>query len=90
MLADGEIDALHSGAHACHARVEPRAVTRLFADYVEAERATYAHAHLSDHAHRRASGATCTRSTAGSLRRSIKAFAAAQQKTYEDRCRPAR
>jgi 4,5-dihydroxyphthalate decarboxylase len=84
MLADGEIDALYSARTPATLSSEPRAVKRLFPDYGKAERAYFRRTRIFPIMHTlviRRDLYEKHRWIAASL---YQAFAAAQQKTYED------
>ena len=84
MLADGEIDALHSARVPSTLHSRPKAVRRLFEDYVAVERDYYRRTRIFPIMHTVVIRRELYRKhpwIAGSL---YKAFAAAQRKTYAD------
>jgi len=84
MLASGEIDALHSARAPSTLRSNPKAVRRLFEDYVAVEREYYRRTRIFPIMHTVVIRRELYREhpwVAGSL---TKAFAAAQKKTYAD------
>ncbi len=84
MLADGELDALHSARAPSTLRSHPNAVRRLFKDFVAVEREYYRRTRIFPIMHTVVIRRELYRKypwIAGSL---YKAFAAAQRKTYAD------
>jgi len=84
MLADGEIDALHSARAPSTLRSRPKAVRRLFEDFVAIEREYFRRTRVFPIMHTVVIRRELYRKhpwVAGSL---YKAFAAAQRKTYAD------
>ena len=84
MLAEGEIDALHSARTPTTLRTHPKAVRRLFADYVAVERDYYRRTRIFPIMHTVVIRRELYRKHPWIAWSLYKAFVAAQRKTYAD------
>jgi 4,5-dihydroxyphthalate decarboxylase len=84
MLAEGAIDALHTARAPSTYHARPDSVRRLFENYVEVERAYFRKTKIFPIMHTVVIRRDVYRANPWIARELYKAFAAAQQKTYED------